>query len=403
MNNIIIFAVNNVGDGFSGGDRIFIELARRWKKEAHITLYGSEEAIRIARERGIDGIDFVQADGRNRFGHYTTFGLVWHAVRRLFKGVVAVVRDPERIKNADYVYSVSDFMPDLIPALVSKMFARRAKWVAGFYLFIPSPLSNEFHYRGRHFVKGALYWFSQQFGYLLIKHFADYVFVINETERRRFVTKKRDISKIFAIRGGVDISKSEEYLKSDRIIPVNQRTYDACFVGRFHVQKGALELVDIWSLVCRKDPGRKLVMIGDGELVEQVAAKIGKLGLTANIELAGFADGERKYGYFRNSKIILHPSIYETGGMAAAEGMAWGLPGVCFDHEALRSYYPAGLLKVPPGDTEKFAEAVLKLVGDEALYRKTSSAAHDLIVCHWNWETRAKEALAVLTQIYATH
>lgn len=403
MDNIIIFAINNVGDGFSGGDRIFIELARRWRKEASIALYGSEEAIRIARERGIDGIDFIQVDRCNRFGHYTTFGLAWHAVRRLFKGVSAVVRDPERIKNADYVYSVSDFMPDLIPALASKILARRAKWVAGFYLFIPSPLSNEFHYRGRHFIKGALYWFFQQFGYLLIKYFADYVFVINETERTRFVTKRRNLSKVFAIRGGVDISKSEEYLKSDMIIPVSRRAYDACFVGRFHVQKGVLELVDIWSHVCRKEPGRRLVMIGDGELVERVTAKIRNLGLTANIELAGFADGERKYEYFKNSKIILHPSIYETGGMAAAEGMAWGLPGVCFDHEALKSYYPEGLLKVPPGDTEKFAEAVLRLISDDALYRQTSAAAHNLIVHHWNWEARAKEALAVLTQAYAIH
>jgi len=40
--------------------------------------------------------------------------------------------------------------------------------------------------------------------------------------------------------------------------------------------------------------------------------------------------------------------------MAAMEAMAWSLPGVCFDLEALKTYYPKGMVKVPLGTLIKW-------------------------------------------------
>lgn len=231
----------------------------------------------------------------------------------------------------------------------------------------------------------------QRPSYFLVKKYADIVFVTSEPDVEKFITKKRDRSKIIVIQGGVDITESEKYLNSGNVVPVENRKYDACFVGRLHFQKGVVGLVDIWKKVVEIEPNRKLALIGNGELENEVRKKIKENNLENSIELVGFADGEKKFQYFKNSKMMLHPATYDSGGMAAAEGMAWGLPGVSFDLEALKTYYPKGMIKVEYGNNEKFAQTILELLKDNDLYQKISKDAHDLIVEVWDSKKRAKK------------
>jgi len=150
-------------------------------------------------------------------------------------------------------------------------------------------------------------------------------------------------------------------------------------------------LIDIWKKVCEKKKNSRLAMIGNGPLEGDVKKKIKELRLEKNIDLLGFKDGEDKYEIFKQSKIILHPATYDSGGMAAAEGMAWGLPGVSFDLEALKTYYPKGMVKTPSGDIEKFADNILLLLEDKGYYQRISKEARDLIVEVWDWKKRAED------------
>ena len=136
-------------------------------------------------------------------------------------------------------------------------------------------------------------------------------------------------------------------------------------------------------------------MIGVGPLEVEVREKIQKLGLQGNIELIGFRDGEEKYKIFKQSKIVVHPATYDSGGMAACEAMAWGLPGVSFDLEALKSYYPQGMIKTPCYDLKVFAENILDLIEDGQLYEKISKEAIDWAK-EWDWDKRAEDILHVI-------
>ena len=53
----------------------------------------------------------------------------------------------------------------------------------------------------------------------------------------------------------------------------------------------------------------------------------------------------RSLRIFKDSKIVLHAAIYDSGGMAACEAMACELPGVSFDLPALKTCYPKGMFK----------------------------------------------------------
>jgi len=195
------------------------------------------------------------------------------------------------------------------------------------------------------------------------------------------------------VQGGVDVSASEAWL-GERSEVGGQRSeekkYDACFIGRLHYQKGVLLLLDIWKKVCEQKPDARLAMIGNGPLEDEARAKIKALGLEQNVELLGFMDGVQKFEIFKQSKVMVHPATYDSGGMAAAEGMAWRLPGVSFDLEALKTYYPQGMVKVPCYDQQFFADTILRLLDDPAFYEEQAHLAHDLVLNVWDWNKRAE-------------
>lgn len=373
-------------ESLSGGDRILIELFRRWQKhfaKVDILTCGVGEKVVRRYLKPLGNVSFkVVKVGREYYQN-----LFFLYLYKTFKGFGLV----DRLKPNDYdfVYSSSDFWPDSIPAFWLKLKHPQIIWIAGFYMFAPSPFQEDSPYKGENFLRGLLYWLTQLPVYFLVKNWADYVFVTSEPDVKKFITEKRGEEKIVVVQGGADIAEAKKYLAQEGIIPLEKRKYDACFVGRFHYQKGVLELIDIWREVCQKKKRAKLAMIGVGPLEQAVRRKIKKYKLEKNIDLLGFKDGQEKYQIFQQAKIILHPATYDSGGMAAAEGMAWGLPGVSFDLEALKTYYPKGMIKTPQGNLEKFAENILKLLGDKEYYPKISKEAIDLTQEVWDWDRRA--------------
>ncbi len=392
MKKVVFIANKNIGTGLSGGDRIFTEILRHWHDKLDLTLLGSEEAHAMAATRGVFGFRFVQTDGRNTSPNpYTLTGLMRHIARRLWRGLKAVKTHWNVLAAADTIYSVSDAYPDcLVGAYVKWRRGPAVTWIAGYYLFVPQPFSPESPYKGRNWLRGALYWLMQIPSYWLVRRYADYVFVTSQPDVAPFVTPRRPASRVVVVQGGVDITESERYLQSPSVAPVSQRQYDACFIGRFHFQKGVLELVDIWKKVVAQKKDARLAMIGEGTLQPQMEARIAALGLQDHITILGFMDGAPKFEVFKQSCLMVHPATYDSGGMAAAEGMAWRLPGVSFDLESLKTYYPQGMLKAAPGNLDQFASLILSLLSDKALYEQQAEAAHALVVGVWDWKKRAQ-------------
>ena len=383
--NILIVSNSQVRDDIlSGGDRIFIECAKRWAKKGHnVRLITCKEGYKMCQRYGLDNVNYIIiSSGPRKLWLYLLY------VLRMIKGCVLTLRIP--LDENTLIYSSSDFWPDSIPAWFLKTMLKRAKWIAGFYLFAPSPFSKESPYKGKRWLMGLLYCLSQIPVYWLAKKYADMVWVTNELDRWRFIDGKRLASdKVIAVRGGVDT-------KTPTLIPEpGEKGFDAVFIGRFHPQKGVLELMDIWRYVYERKRDAKLAMIGVGELENEVKEKIRRYGLENNVILFGFKDGAEKLKIFKDSKVVVHPAIYDSGGMAACEAMACGLPGVSFDLPALRTYYPKGMLKTPCYDLKKFAENILSLLSDDGLYMKTAKDALSW-AREWDWNRRAEELLEAI-------
>jgi len=372
------------GPFLSGSDNIFIECARRWAKMGHtINIFVWEEGLEMCRRNNLSRVNYIvwPAASFKRFG----FPILYFA--RIVIGCVKAWR--YNLKPQGIVYSASDFWPDVLPAFIMKVKNKKLKWVAGFFLSAPYPWQKDSPYKGWNFLKGVFYWLLQLPVYQIIKRYADNVLVTSEPDIKKFISSKRPADKVIVVLGGVNIAPSEQYFKSGKVLAPEVRKYDACFVGRFHFQKGVLELIDIWKLLYKMRPYSKLAMVGSGPLDDEVRQKIRKSHLEKNIELLGFRDGPEKYEIFKQSKIVVHPATYDSGGMAAAGAMAWGLPGVSFDLESLRTYYPRGMVKVALGDYKQFAEEINRLLSDGEHYARQSEEARRLIADEWDWDKRA--------------
>ncbi len=384
--------MSTYGTGLSGGDRIFIELTKRIGKKYPVHLYIWEEGLQICKREGLEGVNYIlwSAKGWAKLGFFVNY------FARIFIGIfnsftLKLDNSPNTI-----IYSASEFWQDSLPASILKLRFPKTKWIAAWYMSAPNPFRG-FKENGRlrlfPDIKSLAYWIVQQPIKPLIKKLADIVFVTSEPDKLQFLELNK-LDQVMVIKGGVDVDKVYLFQKRFSNLP---KIYDAVFQGRFHPQKGVPELIDIWKMIVAKQPDAKLAIIGDGPLMQTIKSKVksGKLG--KNIKLFGYIfDGPTKYRIFSQSRIVVHPATYDSGGMAAAEAMAFGLPGVSFDLEALKTYYPKGMLKVPIGNLNKFSETILELLGNKKLYQEVKLQASELIRDYWSWDTLLIKIMANL-------
>ncbi len=383
IDSIYIFALGAYGTGISGGDRIFIEFARRWSRQHKVRIFLWTEGKRMCDRQKLKSRDitFVVFSMKP----WKRFGFLVNYFARIMEGIklgLTLKLPATRYQLPDtIIYSASEFWMDSIPALILKFRYPKLIWLAAWYQTAPSPLSYGW---------SLPYWLVQQPIKPVISYFADYVLVNNKEERKQF-PKLNKKNRVVVVLGAVDLEKIENWKLKIGNLP---KVYDAVFQGRFHPQKGVVELIDIWKKVIDKKPDAKLAMIGDGPLMSSVKLKIKSEKLENNIKLFGYVfDGEKKYKIFSQSRVVVHPAFYDSGGMAAAEAMAFGLPCVGFNLDSYKSYYPKGMVKVPVGDKGAFANAILSLLSDKNKYREIASDALKMIEKNWSWEERAKEVI----------
>lgn len=389
--NFHFFAMAALGEGISGSDRIFIEFARRWQKKAKLTIYVNEEGREMCkRQRLYEGKSLKYEVWDT--SRWAKKGFVVAYFTRIFRSVFEAFKLPVSHPSSTIIYSASEFWMDSLPAFILKLRYPKSTWAAAWYQTAPNPLKGfaEGQREEKYNFKALLYWLAQFPIKPIVAKFADYVLINNEAERKRFPLLDKKKRTIIVI-GAIDLDKIGKWKKAHGKFA---KKYDAVFQGRFHPQKGVVELIEIWKKVVNEKPDAKLAMIGDGPLMESVKLKIKSERLETNVKLLGYVfDGDLKYKTFSESKIVVHPAFYDSGGMAAAEAMAFGLPCVGFDLESYKSYYPQGMVKVKVGDIDLFGNAVLDLLSDTKKRDKLAKEAMEMLNKNWSWSRRTAEVL----------
>jgi len=149
------------------------------------------------------------------------------------------------------------------------------------------------------------------------------------------------------------------------------------FVGTIEPRKNVTRLIEAFANLhtctlahlqtCRL-ANLKLVIGGaKGWFYEDVFARVEELGLEGEVVFPGYIPVSELPLWYNAAELFVYPSLYEGFGLPLLEAMACGTPVVTANTSSLPEVVGEAGLTVDPLDVDGLAEAMRRVLGDEAL------------------------------------
>ncbi len=148
-------------------------------------------------------------------------------------------------------------------------------------------------------------------------------------------------------------------------------------IGHLNRVKGIDLLLQAAKIVFHKHPEWKWKIIGEIEQRDHVGEMLEDHGLKSNLVIQKPVSDDLHNDY-EQASIFAHTARTESFGMVLLEAMSHGLPCVAFDCETgPRHIIQDGVtgVLIEPGNTEKFAEAIIHLIENTEWRRRLSAAS----------------------------
>ena len=161
----------------------------------------------------------------------------------------------------------------------------------------------------------------------------DYFACVETAGRWMYGDRCFDSGKVTVMPNAIDTEKfafdpeARVRLRDELNIP--QNAFVVGHVGRFMYQKNHSFLIDIFAELQKEKPGARLLLIGEGELMEQIKAKVQRLGIEKSVIFTGACNDVNKL--YSVMDVFCLPSFYEGMPVVAWEAQANGLPCVFSD------------------------------------------------------------------------
>lgn len=154
-------------------------------------------------------------------------------------------------------------------------------------------------------------------------------------------------------------------------------TPTAVFAGRLVREKGVDVLLRAFAQVVQQMPEARLIIAGTGPEQNTLAELVQALGLGQQVALTGHLARDELEKQFDQAWVQVVPSTWrEPFGTVAAEAAMRGTATIVSDTGGLSDVVVEGEtgFKLPPGDSDALAAALLKLLQDRALAERMGQA-----------------------------
>jgi glycosyltransferase involved in cell wall biosynthesis len=201
--------------------------------------------------------------------------------------------------------------------------------------------------------------------------------------------------KIKVIPEGVDLEKFNKVVDASDINEKLGSERKILFVGNLHPYKGVHFLIRSFALVKSKINNVKLVIVGDGPLKHNLINLTKRLKLEKDVIFAGFVSDEDLPKYYASCDIFASASVLEGFGLIFLEAMALGKPIVAFNLASIPEVVGDAGILVNEINHEKFANAIIELLQNKALYKEKSEIALNRVKL-FSWEKIAEQFIKII-------
>ncbi|MBH8563982.1 glycosyltransferase family 1 protein [Nostoc sp. CENA67] len=190
---------------------------------------------------------------------------------------------------------------------------------------------------------------------------------------------------------------------------IDPETKVVFYVGRFDQRKGIETLVRAVSQSQLRGKAPLQLIIGggsrpgqsDGIERDRIESIVNELGMSSFTTFPGNLDHEILPTYYAAADVCVVPSHYEPFGLVAIEAMASGTPVVASDVGGLQfTVVPekTGLL-APAKDEVAFAQAIDRILCDNAYRNQLGKAARQRVITKFSWDGVAQQLSELYTEL----
>jgi len=239
--------------------------------------------------------------------------------------------------------------------------------------------------------KGKLaYWVS-----LWVMRRAIFVTTVNQEMKDWVVQQGISSDTVFVIRNGVDLCSIRGKKSDDSVCRF-------IFVGSLVPGKGVSTLIQAFSSVYGLEKNTHLLIVGDGEMKEDLNADVLKKGLNNAVTFCGTKPSDEIPGLMQKSDCLILPSLSEGIPNVVLEAMACGLPVIASNLPGIREVVKDGETGfwVAPQDVAGLAKKLLILARNPERRQKMGACAYQhLSEMNLSWQESAKHYFEVYEKV----
>ena len=224
--------------------------------------------------------------------------------------------------------------------------------------------------------------------------------VANSQETKRTILANNEMlvpeEKIRVIYNGVHLSRYHQDIEP--LYKSEQSEIVLGCAGRLSEEKGHLYLLEMMQYLRKKGHRYRLLIAGEGRLMNALQKKAHKLGVDDSVEFLGFV--EEMPAFFRSLDIFLLSSHYEGFGYVIAEAMASGKPVVAFDIKSSAEIIDHGKTGyiTDRNNAGEMAQRVVELAENKGLREKMGTSGRKRVEEMFSFEKTQEEIKDLITR-----